>query len=129
MITLQFAYIALVTAILGVTAAQLLIKARFSALGIAEALGHGLLPTILMMLRDWPLWVALVLMLTGAVLWYLAMAKLPLHFILPCAAIIAPLASIGAWLWLGEAISLPKMLAIGLIALGVAWLGLLQARG
>lgn len=127
MITDRIAYMALAAAILSVTGAQLLIKARFNALDLNGEMGRGGVHIVLLMMRDWPLWVAAFLMIGGAVLWYLSMIRLPLHFILPCAALISPLASIGAHFLLGEALSGQKVAAITLIAVGVAWLGSTQA--
>ncbi|MBO6900919.1 MAG: hypothetical protein JJ864_06200 [Rhizobiaceae bacterium] len=127
MITDRIAYIALAAAILGVTGAQLLIKARFNALDLNSEMGRGFAGFFLLLLRDWPLWLAAFLMIGGAVLWYVSMIRLPLHFILPCAALISPLASIGAYFLLGEALSGQKVAAIAVIAVGVAWLGAIQA--
>jgi hypothetical protein len=45
---------------------------------------------------DLACWAAGLLVVTGAVLWYAAMARLPVHVVLPLAALIAPLASVGA---------------------------------
>lgn len=81
-----------------------------------------------LLLGDLQLWVAGFLMLSGAALWYLSMSRLPLSFILPCAALISPMAAIGARLFFGEELGAAKMLAILMtITAGVIWLGSLQA--
>lgn len=127
MITDRIAYFALAAAILAVTGTQLLIKARFNALDLNSEMGRGVGHFVLLLMRDWPLWLAAFLMIGGAILWYLSMIRLPLHFILPCAALISPLASIGAHFLLGETLSGQKVAAITMIAAGVAWLGSTQA--
>ena len=120
-------YLMLTVSIVAVTAAQLLIKARFNVLGLGASLEQGVQAVLRLVLTDPPLWVAGFLMLAGAALWYISMSRLPLSFILPCAALISPMAAIGAHFLLGEDLSLSKLLAIFTITAGVIWLGSLQS--
>ncbi len=126
MIGLGAAYSALATSIIAVTVAQLVIKWRFNTLDLAAAYERGTGAVAALLLSDWGCWLAGFLMLGGAALWYLSMTRLPLHFLLPAAALISPLASIAAYFLLGEALTVQKVMAILVITAGVTWLGLQQ---
>jgi hypothetical protein len=126
MIRLSVAYAALGTSLVAVAASQILIKSRFEHLGIGARFDEGLVGVVVLLVSDPRLWGALFLAVTGATLWYVALVRLPIHVMLPLAAAIAPISSIGAYFYLGEALTAPKMAAIGMIAAGAAWLGALQ---
>lgn len=108
-----------------VALSQLILKARFSHLGLS---GHdSFLPILSRVLSDPLCWIAAALVVGGAACWYLAMIGLPLSFMLPTAGIVAPIVSLGAYLLLGESLTPAKLAAILVIASGVAWLGWLNS--
>lgn len=117
---------ALVIAIVVIAISQLLIKGRMNVLSpsIQNALSLHRIPW--QVLADPLLWMAVLLVAIGGLCWYIAMIKLPLSLMLPMAAAIAPIVSIGGWAFLGETLNGPKIAAILVIALGVAWLGMLE---
>ena len=127
MIRSSAAYTALAISLLSAVASQLLIKWRFDQLGVGAALGNGAGETIGMIMGDLLCWLGALLLIVGAILWYLALMRLPIHVMLPLAATVSPAASIGACLFLGESLTVPKMAAIATIFAGVAWLGVLQS--
>jgi drug/metabolite transporter (DMT)-like permease len=55
------------------------------------------------------------------------MTKLPIRLMVPMAAIITPAAALGGYFFLGEQLSWEKTIAIGVITMGVAWLGSMGA--
>lgn len=73
------------------------------------------------------IWVGASLVLVGVICWYLAMVRLPLTLMLPMAGSIAPVVSIGAYVFLGESLTPYKIAAIVLIAAGVSWLAWLNS--
>jgi drug/metabolite transporter (DMT)-like permease len=126
MIRLNTAYGILAFSIVSVTLSQLVIKARFDGLGLGGTEGRSLLSTLLLAMSDSMLWVGAVLLVAGACAWYMALTRLPIHVMLPFAAIITPVVSLGAYLFLGEDISTQKFMAIAVITAGVAWFGAVQ---
>jgi drug/metabolite transporter (DMT)-like permease len=78
-------------------------------------------------LADPLLWFAGLLILLGVICWYLSMTRLPLSLMLPLAAAIAPVVSVGAYFLLGEVLTPAKIAAIAMITVGVSWLGWLNA--
>lgn len=123
---LALAYGAFAISLLAAVISQLLMKSRFENLGASAALDRGVLDFVLLVMADWQCWIAGFLLVVGAGCWYLAMTRLPIHFMLPLAALIAPAASVGAWLFLGEPLTAAKIMAISVIAAGAIWLGTLQ---
>ncbi len=124
--TRQFALLALAFACISMICSQLLIKARFTVLDIAGQLAADPLGAAWTVLRDVPLLVGFALLVTGAALWYSAMTRLPLGFMMPLAAMIMPMVVVGAALFLGEPLSAQKAAAIAVITAGTIWLGLLH---
>ena len=68
------------------------------------------------------------LVVAGAICWYLALLRLPVSFMLPVAALIAPVTAVGANLFLGETLTVGKACAILTIMGGVIWLGTQQSQ-
>jgi drug/metabolite transporter (DMT)-like permease len=125
-VTRAAAFTALGVSLTAVGISQLVFKARLNRL--AEDFDAGSLPlaTVWRALSDPLLWLAGLLVLVGIVSWYLAMVRLPLNTMLPLAASIAPVVSIGSYFILGEVLTPTKIAAILFIAAGVAWLGWLN---
>lgn len=120
------AYALVLLAVSLVSASQLLIKSRFDALNVGSRQGYGLADTLLIVASDPRLWAAGCFMVLGALSWYAALSRLPLSFMIPIGAAVAPLVALGAHLWLGEQLSSAQMAAIIVIAAGIVWLSLLQ---
>ncbi len=127
MIRVGTAYAAFCFSICAFIVSQLLIKWRFERLGIGDAFDNGVLYVIGVLLRDVACWIAGSLVVTGGLCWYIAMTRLPLHLMLPMSAIITPATVIGALILFGEQVTTQKWLAIGLIVIGVAWIGSMRA--
>lgn len=110
-----------------IAAAQLLLKARLALLGYEADLVPTVTATMQRAVSDPWFWCAGGLVLTSAITWYAAMLRLPLSLMLPLAALLAPMVSIGAWALLGEDLTPAKCAAITVIAAGTAWLGWLNS--
>jgi drug/metabolite transporter (DMT)-like permease len=52
------------------------------------------------------------------------MARLPVSIIVPTASVLTLMVAIGAYIFIGERLTASKLSAIGMIAVGVVWLGL-----
>lgn len=116
---------ALTVSLAAVAVSQLVFKAR---LPLAAAYGNRPLHVAAWhALSDPLLWVGGVLVLVGVICWYVAMIRLPLSFMLPMAALLAPTGSIGAYYFLGEDLTFSKISAILIIAAGAIWLGWLNS--
>ena len=120
------ALIVLAVSIIAMSIAQLLLKARFLLLGHTGTTPPPIGDTVRQGIADPWLWGAVVLIVIAGVCWYLAMLRLPISLMLPLAGLIAPIVSIGAWLLLGEDLTLAKLAAIMTISAGAAWLGWLN---
>jgi drug/metabolite transporter (DMT)-like permease len=121
------ALLLLATAIVLMSATQLLFKARFSMLARVHEQTVRLTDIIRSALADPLMWVAGAMLLIAAAGWYLSMLRLPISLMLPLASLVAPIATIGAWLILGEPVTPAKLTAILVIAAGAAWLGWLNS--
>lgn len=99
---------------------QLLIKYRFTV-------AHGEIPIslsgfwsfLLNALRDPYLWVAGILLITAATLWYMMISRMSLGVAFTFAALSYPLVMVGSYLFLGEVFALPQILGCGLIVAGL----------
>ncbi|MGE7470866.1 hypothetical protein ACQKLX_15585 [Bosea sp. NPDC003192] len=120
-------FIALAISLASVSISQLIFKARLTALSASSEIGLSIANTALAILGDKSMWIGGVFLIVGFLSWYLAMMRLPLSLMLPMSALIAPVASIGAFMLLGEHLSLAKFAAIMVIVSGAAWLGWLNA--
>jgi drug/metabolite transporter (DMT)-like permease len=120
-------FIALAVSLASVSISQLIFKARLTALSASSKIGLSITDTALAILEDKSMWVGGVFLIVGFLTWYLAMMRLPLSLMLPMSALIAPVASIAAFMLLGEHLSPAKFAAIMVIVAGAAWLGWLNA--
>lgn len=123
--TRSAALVLLAISIGSVAVSQLLFKAALSGFATEQTTSWRELAGSMLLERS--VWLAVLLVAVGVVGWYGAMIKLPLSFMLPIAGVIAPVVSILASVFLGEHLSPAKMSAIILIAIGVTWLGWLNA--
>jgi drug/metabolite transporter (DMT)-like permease len=127
MLRMSTAYIAYAISICAYIVSQLLIKSRLEKLGVGDALAKNVVAGIALVLRDLGCWIGAILVLVGALCWYVAMTKLPIRFMTPMAAVIIPAAALGGYLFLGEQFAWEKTVAIGVITVGVVWLGSMGA--
>lgn len=116
---------ALAFSLLAIAASQLVIKWRFGTLAGTPA-ANGEFRLVAAVLGDPWLWLGAVLVISGAIAWYVALSRLPVSFMMPTAGLVAPLTSFGAWWFLGESMTAQKCAAIAIILFGVIWLHLQQ---
>jgi drug/metabolite transporter (DMT)-like permease len=111
----------------GYVVSQLVLRSRLEKLEVGDALAHSVAAGAGLVIRDLACWGAGLLLVVGSLCWYVAMTKLPIQFMVPMAAIVTPAVALGSVLFLGQQLSIEKMMAIGLITIGVAWLGSMGA--
>lgn len=112
--------------ILSVALSQLIFKWRIGMLFPAGGEARSNTDHLMAVISDLWILLGLGLVLIGASAWYLAMSRLPLSFMMPAAAIIAPITAVCAYLFLKEPLTGGQMAAIAVIAAGVVWLGYQQ---
>lgn len=105
-------------AVLALTVAQLVIKARLTAHGVVP-ISADLWPYLLRVAMDWRMWLGLLGLVVSSGLWYAAVSRLPLSVVYPFAALSYPLVLLGSFALLREAISLPLVAGNVLIVAGV----------
>ena len=125
--TRMMALVVLAVSLASVTASQLILKVRMGPLSALLHMGQPWTAVLMRALADPYMWLGGACVAVGGACWYLAMTKLPLSLMLPVSSVIAPCASIGAYYFLGENLSLAKVSAIIVIMVGVSWLGWLNA--
>jgi drug/metabolite transporter (DMT)-like permease len=118
--------ILLAASLLSVSASQLIVKWRF---GEFASGGDAPLTRSQMLwaaLSDTWVWMGGFLTILSAVCWYTALTRLPLSYMMPTAALVAPITVISAYFFLREPVTVGQAAAIGVIAFGVAWLSYQQ---
>lgn len=118
----KIAWLLFLLSVASLASAQLLIKAVFVRL-FPLSMPMGWMSSFAAILSVPAFWLCGFLIILSAGCWYVALTRLPLSAMMPLAAIVSPVVSIGAALWLGESMSLSKLAAILWICVGVAWLG------
>jgi drug/metabolite transporter (DMT)-like permease len=121
------AILILAVSIVSVAISQLVLKARLQQPELASWRAGEWQRMLLVAASDPVVWLGIFLVLVGAACWYVALTRLPVSFMLPVAALIAPITTIGAYFFLDEGLTLNKLAAIGVIVVGVVWLGLEQS--
>lgn len=111
--------ILIVVAVLALTSAQLIIKARLDAHGVVPFGPRELWSYALAVIADWGMWLGLLGLILSSVLWYAAVSRLPLSVAFPFAALSYPLIFIGSITLLREVFSLPLLVGNVLIIIGV----------
>ena len=125
--TKSIGFLLFAVSLVTVTASQILFKARMTLIGEVFASERPILFSLFRLLADPLIWAAGLMVVVGAACWYTAMVKLPISFMLPMASLIAPMAAVGAYFFLGESLSPAKLAAIAFIAVGATWLGWLSS--
>ena len=104
-------------------AAQLLLKAGTNALGGAIHLTRdNWFMTGLKVATQWPIMAGLVCYAISLVVWILGLSRTDVTVAYPMLSLGYVIGAVGAWMFLGEAIPPQRMLAIGVIMLGVVLL-------
>ena len=116
-----FAFI--ITGVILNAAAQLLLKAGTNALGGAIHLTRdNWFLTSLKVATQWPIVAGLVCYGVSLVVWILGLSRTDVTIAYPMLSLGYVIGAVGAWMFLGEAISLQRLLGIGVIMLGVVLL-------
>jgi drug/metabolite transporter (DMT)-like permease len=103
-------------------AAQLLLKAGTNAVGAIHLTAENWLPTGLKLAMQPPIIGGLACYVISVVVWIIGLSRVDVTIAYPMLSLGYVLNAIGAWYFLGESVSVQRMLAIGVIIIGVAWL-------
>ncbi len=128
MIPTPVAALLLLVSLVFLVASQLLIKWRFNALGLQSPQVRDVWDIVASVITDVGLLAAGLLLICGASMWYAAMTRFPLSFMVPIAAVVSPLIALCAHVLLGERLSFLEMVLIVLIAVLVATYGVIHAQ-
>ena len=116
-----FAFI--ITGVILNAAAQLLLKAGTNALGGAIHLTRdNWIMTGLKVATQWPIVVGMLCYGISLVVWILGLSRTDVTVAYPMLSLGYVIGAVGAWMFLGEVISPQRMLALGVIVLGVVLL-------
>jgi len=112
-------FLLIVTGVIALTAAQILIKSRFSHHGAVPLNMAEAWPYLLGLMADWTMWVGLLGLVVSSFLWYAAISRLPLSLAYPFAALSYPLIFGASLLFLRENFTWQALGGNVLIVLGV----------
>ena len=116
----------ILAAVLLMVSAQLIFKNRLSFHGEMSLVPSELLSYLMKMILDWKAWLAGCITVASALLWYVAVSRVPLSFAFPIAALSYPLIMIGSAIFFQEGITVAKIVGNTLIISGVLIVGLLH---
>lgn len=100
-------------------AAQILMKAGTNAVGHFEFSAGNILPIGWKLATEWHIIAALFCYALSVVVWILALSRVPVSIAFPLLSMAYIVTAVAAWYLLGEALSLTKLVGIGVIILGV----------
>lgn|GEM_PF-1751539 len=106
------------------TVTQLIVKSRLNIHGEVPLVPIHWPGYLLILLKDWRLWAALVSMIAAALSWYAGISRLPLSVAFPVTALSYPLIFIGSILVLGEQFTWIALLGNMLIVGGILTLSI-----
>ena len=113
----------LITGVLLNAAAQLLLKAGTNAMGGAiHVTRENWFATGLKVATQWPIVAGMACYAISLVVWIIALSRTDVTIAYPMLSLGYVIGAIGAWLFLGEMISLQRLVAIGVIMFGVVLL-------
>lgn len=101
-----------------VISTQIVMKLVFHRLGIMS-LDSGFGAYLLRAMAEPLVWLSGFTLIGGALLWYMALSRLPLSTIYPFTALSYPLIAVASWAILGEQITVLTLVGTGLITIGV----------
>ena len=99
--------------------AQILMKAGTNAIGHFDFSVENILPIGLKLATEWHIIVALFCYAVSVVVWMLALSRVPVSIAFPLLSMAYIVTAVAAFYLLGEAMSLTKMIGIGVIIFGV----------
>lgn len=103
-------------------AAQLLLKAGTNAVGAIHLTPENWFSTGLKLATQLPIVGGLTCYVVSVLVWIVALSRVDVTIAYPMVSLGYILNALGAWYFLGEAVSAQRMLAIGVILVGVALL-------
>ena len=101
--------------------AQLLLKAGVNAVGAFDFTSANLLPVGIKLATQWPILGGLACYVVSVVVWILGLSRVDVSVAYPMLSLGYVLNAAAAWWLFGEAVTLQRMLGIGVILIGV-WL-------
>jgi multidrug transporter EmrE-like cation transporter len=102
--------------------AQLLLKMGVNSVGHFEFTRASVLPVGLQLLTQWPILGGLACYAISVMVWILGLSRVEVSVAYPMLSLGYVLNAIGAWYWLGESLSAQRLIAIGVIMVGVVLL-------
>ncbi|MDH4234228.1 MAG: SMR family transporter [Gallionella sp.] len=100
-------------------AAQILMKMGTNAIGNFEFSFENILPIGVKLATEWHIVVALFCYAISVVVWILALSRVPVSIAFPLLSMAYIVTAVAAWYFLGETLSVTKLVGIGVIILGV----------
>ncbi len=100
--------------------AQLLLKAGTNAVGAIHLSMDNWLPIGIKLATQWPIIGGLTCYVLSVVVWIIGLSRVDVSIAYPMLSLGYVVNAIGAWYFLGEMISMQRILAIGVILVGVA---------
>lgn len=113
------AFILIVIGVLLNAIAQLALKASVKDMGAIELRLTEALPTTLRLAQEPWLWLGLGCYVISVVIWILALSRVDVSIAYPMLSLGYVVNALAAWAWLGEAMSLTRVVGIGIIIFGV----------
>lgn len=102
--------------------AQLLLKAGTNAVGAIHLTAENWFPTGLKLATQLPILGGLTCYVLSVVVWIIGLSRMDVTIAYPMLSLGYVINAIGAWYFLGEMVSAQRILAIGVILVGVALL-------
>ncbi len=102
--------------------AQLLLKAGTNAVGAIHLTAHNWLPTAVKLATQAPIIGGLTCYVLSVVVWIIGLSRVDVTIAYPMLSLGYIINALGAWYYLGEMVSAQRLLAIGVILVGVALL-------
>jgi multidrug transporter EmrE-like cation transporter len=112
----------ILTGILLNAAAQLLLKKGTNAIGAIHLTVDNWFSTAIQVATQWPILGGLACYVISLVVWIIGLSRVDVTIAYPLLSIGYVVNAIGAWYFLGEPLSLQRLLAISVIIVGVALL-------
>jgi drug/metabolite transporter (DMT)-like permease len=102
--------------------AQLLLKAGTNAVGAIHLTAENWLPTGLKLAAQWPIVGGLTCYVLSVLVWIIGLSRVDVTIAYPMLSLGYIINAFGAWYFLGEMVSAQRILAIGVIIVGVVLL-------
>jgi multidrug transporter EmrE-like cation transporter len=102
--------------------AQLLLKAGTNAVGAIHLNADNVVPTAVKLATQLPILGGLACYVVSLVVWIIGLSRVDVTIAYPLLSLGYIVNAFGAWYFLGEAMSAQRMLAVGVIIIGVALL-------